>query len=541
MGTAMLERELKFYVSKGSRAALEKELRAAGARTIALRACYFDTDDRELAEARVALRVRKEGRRWVQTVKMPGPDELSRIEISHPRPGPEPDLGLYEGTEVEAVLKRLRKPLALRYETDVKRLVLRHESPAGVIEFAYDRGTIKAGGLTLPLCELELEQVSGETAVLLDQGRDWLGRHRLILDLRSKAERGDALARVALAHVPIPPDGQAEVLETVPEFAPIMLRPRKAGTVALQPSMSMLQAFLACATDCINQIVRNATFLAGVDSAQSTPALRTQHVHQLRVGIRRLRSCWTFFDKWVELDHRQLEADLRQFFSLLGRTRDDDVIRRTIGPRLAHAGMPGVVLADLGSDAARIGEVVGSPEFQASVLALVDQLLTVSDAIIKANENGEKHDAKPAPGAAALVEEHEGKLGKSFSKRLNRWLKRVCLEGQEFETLPIETQHAVRKKIKRLRYSMEFSAGVLSPKTFAGLRSAVADAQDRLGELNDLYVAQGCYAALVHHQPQAYFALGWLHAMQQHKKVEVHAALDRLCKTRRFKAAACNQ
>src|SRR5690606_29356758 len=131
-----LERELKLYVPDDSRTALEQELRAAGACSIALRACYFDTDDRELAEAHVALRVRKEGRKWVQTIKMPGPDELSRIEINHPRPGPELDLGVYEGTDVDAILGKLRKPLTLRYETDVKRLVLRHEDPRGIIELA---------------------------------------------------------------------------------------------------------------------------------------------------------------------------------------------------------------------------------------------------------------------------------------------------------------------------------------------------------------------------------------------------------------------
>lgn len=529
----MLERELKLYVPEDSRAALEKELRAAGARTIALRACYFDTDDRELAQAHIALRVRKEGRKWVQTIKMPGPDEVSRIEINHPRPGPEPDLAVYKDTHAEAVFAKLQQPLLLRYETDVKRLVLRQETAGGIIELAYDRGMLRAGSLALPICEFELEQVSGDTTALLDQARDWTARHRLILDLRSKAERGDALARVALTHVPLSTDSQLEALAVVPEFAPIMLKPRKAGSVAVLPTMGLLEAFQACASDCVNQIVRNATFLAGVDAAQATPELRTQHLHQLRVGIRRLRSCWAFFGKWIRLDRAQREADLGRYFSLLGQSRDADVVRRTIAPRLAHAGMPDITPKAPDRDNDQIARLVGSPEFQASLLALVAQLLAASDTISKGA--GGESGRGTVPADALLVEDVEGDLATLFSKRLNRWLKRVCREGAEFETLPIDTQHDVRKKIKRLRYSMEFAAGVLAFGKSGRLERAVTAAQETLGELNDLYVAQHYYTALAPEQPAACFALGWLQAMQQHKKIEVHAALDRLSKAGRFK------
>ncbi|NGM88946.1 CYTH and CHAD domain-containing protein [Parapusillimonas sp. SGNA-6] len=538
----MIERELKLYVPKASRAALEKELRAAGARTIALRACYFDTDDRELARAHVALRLRKEGRNWVQTIKLRGPDEVSRIEINHPRPGPELDLAVYKDTPAEAVFAQLRKPLVLRYETDVKRLVLRQESPGGIIELAYDRGTLRAADLTLPICELELEQISGNTATLLAQACDWTERHRLILDLRSKAERGDGLARVALAHITPSGDKAPEAPATVPEFAAIMLKPRKAEVVTVHPSMGLIEAFQASAADCVNQIVRNATFLAGVDAAQATPDLRAQHLHQLRIGIRRLRSCWSFFEKWMQMGGTKREADLRRFFSLLGQTRDTDVVLRAIAPRLANAGMPGVAATVPHNDDDRVAKWVGSPEFQVSMLVLVAQLLAASDAISRGDGvlvAGSRDDTVDgtAPADALLPEDTDKDLATLFSKRLNCWLKRVCREGEDFETLPIDVQHDVRKKIKRLRYSMEFAAGALSAKSYERLHKAVTAAQDRLGELNDLYVAERYYTALATEQPAALFALGWLRATQEHKKVEVHAALDHLGKAGHYKPA----
>jgi CHAD domain-containing protein len=343
---------------------------------------------------------------------------------------------------------------------------------------------LRAGSLALPICEFELEQVSGDTTALLDQARDWTARHRLILDLRSKAERGDALARMALTHIPASADDQLEALATVPEFAPIMLKPRKAGSVTVRADMGLIEAFLACATDCVNQIVRNATFLAGVDSGQATHNLRTHHLHQLRVGIRRLRSCWSFFGKWIRLDRTQREADLGRFFSRLGQKRDADVVRRTIAPRLKHAGMRDMTSHEPGSDDGWVAELVGSPDFQASMLALVGQLLAASDSISKGEIEGEAAGnttgSGTAPADILLVENVEQDLSTLLTKRLNRWLKRVCREGEEFETLPNDTQHDVRKKIKRLRYSMEFAAGVLSEKSFQRLRRAVTAAQETL-------------------------------------------------------------
>ncbi|HZV94154.1 MAG TPA: CYTH domain-containing protein, partial [Caldimonas sp.] len=90
----MSEQELKLHVPSAHAAAIARELLDHGATRVRLRAIYFDTPERELARARVALRLRLEGRRWMQTLKTPGADAITRVELNHPRPGPTLDLSV---------------------------------------------------------------------------------------------------------------------------------------------------------------------------------------------------------------------------------------------------------------------------------------------------------------------------------------------------------------------------------------------------------------------------------------------------------------
>ena len=114
----MSEQELKLHVPTASRQAVLREIKQREATRIRLHAMYFDTPERELAKARIAIRLRQEGRDWVQTLKMPGINAITRIELNHPRPGPVLDLSVYAGTEVEAALAAIKGELGLRYETE---------------------------------------------------------------------------------------------------------------------------------------------------------------------------------------------------------------------------------------------------------------------------------------------------------------------------------------------------------------------------------------------------------------------------------------
>lgn len=575
----MLERELKLHVPTAAQASLEQELRARGAQAQVLRALYFDTPGRELARARVALRVRLEDGQWVQTLKMPGGDALSRIELNHPRDEPIPDISLYEERRLRKLFAGLREPLGLRYETYVERLLLRLRTRSSLVELAYDRGVVGAAGHELPISEIEFELCEGAMTAVFALGKAWTRRHGLVLDMRSKAERGDILARTAwtssgdtassdLANSgpasshpansdtghPGPQTQQALAAQVCAALAP----PRKAAQPALREDMGLRQAARACAGECLEQIVRNATYAAGVDTGPAEPALRAEYVHQLRVGMRRLRSCHKLFAGWTQPLAPRVETALRRSFLALGATRDAEVVQREIAPRLVLAGMPPGRVArgahKAGPDAA--ATLAASPEFQVLLLDLMADLVLAAPG--NADESGDKPDDKPdnkpGPGRRAAMATGADSTSTdavpqrtrandkplpdahmALARRLDKWLRQLVGPGQAFATLAAEAQHDLRKKAKRLRYGLAFAAPFLDKPAQQRILAALTRVQATLGELNDLYVAERHYRKLAKARPQAWFAVGWLRAMQHQQKDAAQEAFAALAAAGRLK------
>jgi triphosphatase len=227
----MHEIELKFQVPPEDMPALDARLRSAGARALAMRARYLDTTDRVLGRAGFALRLRREGDRWVQTLKGRGAGGIHRLEHNAELQGPEGagaepprlDLGRHAGTPAGDALARLlfrdgRRPedLVLRYETDFLRWVLLVEHAGARVEMALDQGAIRAAGREVGISELEFELLDGSVDALFVLVRTWVRPHGLWLDVRSKAERGDRLARGTRPPV-VHPSSQGESVAVVLE------------------------------------------------------------------------------------------------------------------------------------------------------------------------------------------------------------------------------------------------------------------------------------------------------------------------------------
>lgn len=208
----MNEIELKFQVPEPSHPRLVHTLQSQGARSCRMRAAYFDSDDRDLGRAGVALRLRREDGQWVQTLKARGEGLVQRLEHNVARADagertPVLDLAAHEGHPAGQALQRLLAErglmagdLKVQYETAFDRLSYHAQAPQGLrVEVALDLGEVRAwpGGelRCLPLRELEFELLEGALPDWLLWLRPWVQSHGLWLDLRSKAERGDRLAR----------------------------------------------------------------------------------------------------------------------------------------------------------------------------------------------------------------------------------------------------------------------------------------------------------------------------------------------------------
>lgn len=199
----MVEVELKFQIPEARRNALLKALDPKKSEQIQLKAKYFDTPDRKMAEQRAALRQRLEGTRWIQTLKAAGKSHIERFEhnldLGELADAPDLNLDVYT-TEPEAqavlnkVLAEQQDQLKLQFETDILRTYRVIQFEDAEIEVSLDVGCIRTESAEQEVHEVEFELKSGSIHSLLAFSFEWVKKYQLWLDVRSKAEMGNLLA-----------------------------------------------------------------------------------------------------------------------------------------------------------------------------------------------------------------------------------------------------------------------------------------------------------------------------------------------------------
>ena len=537
------ETELKFRIPAARLAAVRRAVATRTAVIEPLTAVYFDTPGEHLAQARVALRLRREAGGWVQTLKAEGALALQRLEhnvaladagagggvASHWRPAL--DLSLHAGSEAGAVLARVLSQapaggvLVARYATEVQRThrVLRFEGAQ--IELALDEGRIVAGAAVCTVCEIEFELLSGPPQALLALAARWAARFGLVLDVRSKSERGH---RLALGQHSSPPS----------PARPLKLSRRAAPGAALAAMLG----------NALGQVLANASPLAELadpgdaadvaesrpgpasDSPPATPADRQpdpELLHQLRVGLRRLRTVLNVFGPLLPTAVTGLAPALTTLFGQLGAARDRDAMAETLWPALRAAGAPLVVdpVAPTVAMPDPLPVLLASPAVQQLWLALLGTTLAglpAAPAVAETADPAAPSAATPVASAAP------GRLRDAFSAPLNRLLRQVQRDAARFDRLDDAARHRLRRRLKRLRYAVELTAALWPTQPAARLLRQLAQAQTPLGEVNDCVVAQAHYRQLAAQDPQAWFAVGWLSARRQALEPGCIAALGRL-------------
>jgi triphosphatase len=446
---------------------------------------YFDTADRLLRAKRMALRVRRIGRRWVQTLKTESKASAlsARGEWEVPAPRGRLDLLRFPQTPLAALL--MAHPdaeLQPVFRTRFRRTLWHADD--GAIEIALDVGEIVAGDRRAPILELELELKSGSADALYRLALELAGKGSAALVLRpavdSKAVRG---YRLAAAEAPAPIKANARAV---------------AGECTRDTTLAAALRGL---------VERGTTLLLG-NAAGLGEAADPEFIHQARVAVRRTRSAARLLGKaagWPA----ELDGELRWIARRLGAVRDWDVLQAQTLPALVAA-LPdaGRPLAEQAPELRRRDEAV----LQSALSGVRFARLTL-------------RLLRWASSTAA-----EGPtLASSARRRLARLHRRLFASAMFFVALPVDDQHRVRIRAKRLRYALDLFAATLPAKPAARYIEQLAHLQDELGALNDAVVAAEraprlARAARIDAAP----ALGWLEQQRQQHALRAEAALAAL-------------
>lgn len=161
---------------------------------IEMTATYYDTPDFALREAGFALRVRREGEQWVQTLKSGSSGGLVREELEHPLSQGCLDLSLLASGGLPLRLLARLPDLTPVFETHVTRRQRMVVFGDAKIEVALDEGEVVADGQRTALLEAELELKRGGLAALFGLARELAAPGGLRLTFSNKSDRGFALA-----------------------------------------------------------------------------------------------------------------------------------------------------------------------------------------------------------------------------------------------------------------------------------------------------------------------------------------------------------
>ncbi len=499
--TAGLETELKFTLTGDALRALKSAKRQGKAGTARAKhqrlvSIYYDTADRRLRAAGLSLRVREQGGRFEQTVKAGGGDAglVARPELTVPLRGREPDLAaLTDGDLASLVISLVGvRPLEPVFRVDVRRTVREVETDDSRIEIALDEGEISAGDRRAEVHEAEFELKAGDLRALFPVARAALAGTPVRLSRLSKADRGFRLLNG----------------DDVP-------RPETAGRVEIAKGGSTEELLRAVLRSCLVQIAANIEAVSADDDPEGP--------HQLRVGLRRLRSALKLFKPVMEPSaRRRLNDQARRLGRSVGTLRDLDVLSEEIvaagaghseGAPLQH---PRARPRDEARTALRAeldGEAVG--EFLIDLLAFTEGRGWLSPADL---------DQSPA-----LAEPAADFARQALAKR---WARTAKI-GRDVEALSPEERHELRKSFKTLRYTLEFVGPVIARKELKSRTKRVKQAQEVLGYLNDVKTARELLRLLDESRPRgraavaadraAGFCLGW-HEREAERVWEKHKA-----------------
>ncbi len=407
---------------------------------------YFDTPKHKLKQNGVSLRVRHDGKRRRQTVKSSG--AFSRGEWERDIKGDTPDWHAARDSVLAPLLTRkLKHKLGPIFETRVRRTVIPLRRNGSRIEVALDSGHVRAARRSAPIHEVELELKRGKPAELFALAQAIGEIVPTSLTLTSKSERGYDLLGDATGHA------------------------ARAQDIALRADAGTADAIRTIGRSILRHIIANA------------PAVRAQDpegVHQMRVGLRRLRAAISLFGPLLRgAQTRRIKRELAWLTEQLAPARDLDVyLKSTLAPvRRATPGkrelqpLTHALATKRAAAFKRARNAVDSERYRVLVFDTLKWLET---------------------GAWAKRARAAGKIKRVAVAILMRRASKALKKARKLHKLDATHRHKLRIAIKKLRYGSDFFGGLFAghqaKARLAGYQRDLKALQDCLGALNDIAV-----------------------------------------------------
>ncbi|UGX89015.1 CYTH and CHAD domain-containing protein [Phyllobacterium meliloti] len=448
-----------------------------------LEATYFDTPDHQLFKAGLSLRVRREGRRYIQTVKrVASSGSLHRNEWEVPVAGMALDLAALPIAEIGGPLDGMAEAgLIPVFVTRVRRHILMLDQQDTQIEVALDEGDIVFGPHCLPLCEVELELKQGKVASLYQVGLGLMDVVPLCLETQTKSARGYALA-------------QGNTPGAV-----------KAASSNLDRSDTVDEGITKLLSSCHEQIIANLS--AALDGREP------EGIHQLRVALRRLRVALHFLCHHLKSPVLEgLDAEARLFGQALGPARNWDVFIGSTLSGIEEANIPHIDMSALRVACKFSHDQAYHNARNVLAASRTNRFLLSFGLIIE--QKSWRNDIS-SEELKILTEP----LGLFATRVLDRIEHQVRKRGRGFRHLHPDERHKVRLGLKKLRYATEFFLPLYSRRaSTTKYLKRLSQLQELLGEANDIKTTYELLAALEHDtlSPQANRAMGAVIGWQGH-------------------------
>ena len=447
----MIETEVRLFIPPQHFDAAANRFDAMGAVLESNRTTYYDTAAHDLWQSGFECRIRQNERGAKQTVKSrAGTNAFSRTEIEAVLKLPVLDAAHLKAALPKPLWKSVvSESLTGIFTTEVTRRRIEIESGDGVVEAALDDGRIQGDGRCSAFQEVEFELVRGSFGDLLAAVEEFIAEVPCGLQLAGKAERGYELTGVAA----------------------------KSYTLADRPSVPRAEKLpVAIATVFSNALSHVMANQPGVVAGD------VEAIHQMRVGLRRLRSAVSSFRPVLDLTAAKTSLeDATALFSMLGHIRDDDVFLETTLPMV-----PDTAFVDDQREAlikafqkhreathASIREHLTAPSFVRWILSLQNWI-----------DSGEWM-LEQRPLDRLLINRPVGDFAANRTRRLE---KRLMRAGEKAMQGRADDWHDVRKRLKKVRYSNEYliDAAERDQQQRKAARHSIRKLQNALGRFNDI-------------------------------------------------------